>query len=138
MGRCALYSPSRFGGSNLIHNAAAPALAQVDIHGGTFPERNPLQINFQQAIPAIFLEGPPGASLPVYVSARGNTTSYLVQSTFTLPAAGQNTAVFAQGVIDPSQFAANPDGRNIGFKLVTPTNLIGTAPTGPMKVFPFH
>jgi hypothetical protein len=62
----------------------------------------------------------------------------LVQSTFTLPAAGQNTAVFAQGVIDPSQFAANPDGRGIGFELVTLTNLVGTAPTGSMKVFPFH
>jgi hypothetical protein len=62
----------------------------------------------------------------------------LVQSTFTLPAAGQNTAVFAQGVINPSQFAANPDGRGIGFEFVTLTNLVGTAPTGSMKVFPFH
>jgi len=131
-------SPQQVRRLQLIHNAADPALAQVDIHGGTFPDPNPLQINFQQATPAIFLDGPAGASLPVYVSARGNTTSYLVQSTFTLPAAGQNTAVFAQGVIEPSQFAANPDGRGIGFELVTLTNLVGTAPTGSMKVFPFH
>jgi hypothetical protein len=131
-------SPQQVRRLQLIHNAADPALAQVDIHGGTFPEPNPLQINFQQATPATFLVGPAGASLPVYVSARGNTTSYLVQSTFTLPAAGQNTAVFAQGVIDPSQFAANPDGRGIGFEFVTLTNLVGTAPTGSMKVFPFH
>ncbi len=131
-------SPQQVRRLQLIHNAADPALAQVDLHGGTFPEPNPLQINFQQAIPALFLEGPAGASLPVYVSARGNTASYLVQSTFTLPAAGQNTAVFAQGVIDPSQFAANPDGRGIGFELVTLTNLVGTTPTGSMKVFPFH
>ncbi len=122
----------------LIHNAADPALAQVDIHGGSFPNPNPLQINFRQAIPAIFLGGPLGGSVPVYISARGNTTSYLVQSTLTLPAAGQNTAVFAQGVINPSQFAANPDGRGIGFELVTLTNLVGRAPTGSMKVFPFH
>jgi hypothetical protein len=131
-------SPQQVRRLQLIHNAADPALAQVDIHGGTFPDPSPLQINFQQATPAIFLDGPAGASLPVYVSARGNTASYLVQSTFTLPAAGQNTAVFAQGVIDLSQFAANPDGRGIGFELVTLTNLVGTAPTGSMKVFPFH
>jgi hypothetical protein len=131
-------SPQQVRRLQLIHNAADPALAQVDIHGGTFPEPNPLRIDFRQAIPAIFLGGPAGASLPVYVSARGNTASYLVQSTFTLPAAGQNTAVFAQGVINPSQFAANPDGRGIGFELVTLTNLVGTAPTGSMKVFPFH
>jgi hypothetical protein len=122
----------------LIHNAADPALAQVDIHGGSFPAPNPLQINFRQAIPAIFLGGPSGGSVPVYISARGNTTSYLVQSTLTLPAAGQNTAIFAQGVINPGQFAANPDGRGIGFELLTLTNLVGTAPTGSMKVFPFH
>jgi len=131
-------SPQQVRRFQVIHNAADPALAQVDIHGGTFPEPNPLQINFRQATPAIFLEGPSGGSLPVYVSARGNTTSYLVQSTFTLPAAGQNTAIFAQGVINPSQFAANPDGRGIGFEFVTLTNLVGTAPTGSMKVFPFH
>jgi hypothetical protein len=131
-------SPREVRRLQVIHNAADPALAQVDIHGGSFPDPNPLQINFRQATPAIFLEGPSGGSLPVYVSARGNTTSYLVQSTFTLPAAGQNTAVFAQGVLNPSQFAANPDGRGIGFEFVTLTNLVGRAPTGSMKVFPFH
>jgi hypothetical protein len=131
-------SPREVRRLQVIHNAADPALAQVDIHGGSFPDPNRLQINFRQATPAIFLDGPSGVSLPVYVSARGNTTSYLVQSTFTLPAAGQNTAVFAQGVLNPSQFAANPDGRGIGFEFVTLTNLVGTAPTGSMKIFPFH
>jgi hypothetical protein len=57
-------SPREVRRLQLIHNAADPALAQVDIHGGTFPEPNPLQINFQQATPAIFLDGPGGHPCP--------------------------------------------------------------------------
>lgn len=122
----------------LIHNAADPVLAQVDIHPGGFPTSDPLQLDFRQAIPAVFLEGPAGASVQVYVSARGNTSSSLAQTTLTLPPAGQNTAMFVQGVINTSQFAANPDGRPIGLELVTLTGLQGVTPTGTMKVIPFH
>ena len=41
----------------IVHNAADPALAQVDIHLGTFPDPYPLPLDFRQATPAIFFEG---------------------------------------------------------------------------------
>ncbi len=122
----------------LIHNAADPVLAQVDIHPGAFPNPNRLSLDFRQAIPAVFLDGPAGASVQVYVSARGNTNTSLAQTTLTLPPAGQNTAMFVQGVINTSQFAANPNGRPIGLELVTLIGLQGVTPTGTMKVIPFH
>jgi hypothetical protein len=77
-------SPQQVRRLQLLHNAADPALAQVDIQGGTFPEPNPLQINFQQATPAIFLDGACGGSparlckrLGLYLQLPGSEHLYL-------------------------------------------------------------
>jgi hypothetical protein len=44
-------------------------LAQVDIHGGTFPEPNPLQINFQASHAGHFL-GRACGSIPARLCKR--------------------------------------------------------------------
>ncbi len=120
----------------IVHNAADPALAQVDIHPGTFPNPDPIQLDFRQAIPAIFVEGT--GSITLTFSARGNTTTPLATVNFTLPPAGSNAAVFAQGVANPSNFAANPNNISIAFGLKDFTGVKGVETAGNFAAMAFH
>ncbi len=123
----------------IIHNAADPALAQVDIHPQFFP--NPsyaLSLDFRQAFGTFFLSRSTGSNIPFYFSARGNTTTPIATVNFTVPASGQNVLVFAQGVGNPSQFAANPDNQSTAFTLIAATGARGVAPVGSFSVIPFH
>lgn len=120
----------------IIHNAADPALAQVDIHVGSVGS-NPIQLDFRQAIPTQFVEGSTGATIPLVFTGRGQTTP-LATINLALPPAGTNVAVFAQGVANPSNFAANPDNIPTAFGLVGFTGVEGWAPSGNFKVIPFH
>ncbi len=129
-------SPESVRRVQVVHNAADPALAQVDIHPGAFPDPAPLQLDFRQATPAIFVEGT--GSLPLTFSARGNTTTPLATVTLTLPPAGSNAAVFAQGVANPSNFASNPNGASIAFDLKAFTGLKGVEAAGSFAAMAFH
>lgn len=119
----------------IVHNAADPALAQVDIHAGSVGP-NPLELDFRQAIPTIFVENSTGSSVNLIFTARGGNTA-LATIPFTFPAAGGSYIVFAQGVANPSQFAANPDNLSTSFGLV-PFSVEGWAPSGSFKAIPFH
>jgi hypothetical protein len=120
----------------IVHNAADPALAQVDIHPGTFPNPDFIQLDFRQAIPAIFVTGT--GDVPVIFSARGNTTTPLATVNFTLPPAGSNAAVFAQGVTDPSNFVPNPDNISTAFGLKDFTGVKGVEAAGNFAAMAFH
>ncbi len=120
----------------IVHNAADPALARVDIHPGTFPHPNPIQLDFRQAIPAIFAAGT--GNVPLIFSARGNTTTPLATVNLTLPPAGSNAAVFAQGVVNPSNFAANPDNISTAFGLKAFTGVKGVEAAGNFAAMAFH
>jgi hypothetical protein len=120
----------------IVHNAADPALAQVDIHPGTFPNPNPIRLDFRQAIPAIFVAGT--GTVPVTFSARGNTTTPLATVNLTLPTAGSNAAVFAQGVTNPSNFAANPNNISTAFGLKDFTGVKGVEAAGNFAAMAFH
>ncbi len=129
-------SPESIRRVQIVHNAADPALAQVDIHPGTFPDPNPIQLDFRQALPAIFVEGT--GNIPLTFSARGNTTTPLATVNLTLPPAGSNAAVFAQGVANPSNFAANPDNISTAFGLKDFTGVKGVETTGNFAAMAFH
>ena len=120
----------------IVHNAADPELARVDIHPGTFPHPNPVQLDFRQAIPAVFALGT--GNVPLIFSARGNTTDPLATVNLTLPPAGSNAAVFAQGVVDPSNFAPNPDNISTAFGLKAFTGVKGVEAAGNFAAMAFH
>lgn len=120
----------------IIHNAADPALAQVDIHLGAVGP-NPILLDFRQSTPTNFLVAPSNATLNLVFTGRGQTTP-LATVSFTVPPAGGNYAVLAQGVGNPSQFAANPNGIPTAFGLVSVSNLRGWEPPSSFSFVPFH
>jgi hypothetical protein len=120
----------------IVHNAADPALAQVDVHLGIFPNSNPIQLDFRQATPAIFFAGT--GNVPITFSARDDRNTSLATIAFTLPPAGSNAAVFAQGVTDPSNFAPNPDNISTAFGLKAFTGVRGVEAAGNFAAMAFH
>ena len=120
----------------IVHNAADPALAQVDIHLGIFPNPDPIQLDFRQARPAEFVPG--AVTVPIIFSARGNTTTPLATVNLTLPPAGRNAAVFAQGVANPSNFAPNPNNISTAFGLKDFTGVKGVEAAGNFAAMAFH
>ncbi|GIV23654.1 MAG: DUF4397 domain-containing protein [Bacteroidia bacterium] len=120
----------------LLHNAADPALAQVDIHLGSVGA-NPIQLDFRQATPTFFVDGPAGSPVTLVFTGRGQSTP-LATTNLSLPPAGTNAAVIAEGVLNPTAFAANPNNIPTDFGLVAFTGVEGWAPSGSFKVIPFH
>jgi hypothetical protein len=120
----------------IVHNAADPALAQVDIHIGTFPNPDRIQLDFRQARLAEFVPG--AVTVPIIFSARGNTTTPLATVNLTLPPAGSNAVVFAQGVVNPSNFAPNPDNISTAFGLKDFTGVKGVEAAGNFAAMAFH
>ena len=120
----------------IVHNAADPALAQVDIHPGAFPNPDRIPLDFRRAVPAIFVAGT--GNLPLIFSARGNTTNPLATVNLTLPPAGSNAAVFAQGVANPSNFAPNPNNISTAFGLKGFTGVKGVEAAGSFAAMAFH
>jgi hypothetical protein len=120
----------------IVHNAADPALAQVDIHPVIFPSPDPIQLDFRQARLAEFVPGT--VTLPIIFSARGDTTTPLAIVNLTLPPAGRNAAVFAQGVVNPSSFAPNPNNLSTAFGLKGFTGVKGVEAAGNFAAMAFH
>ncbi|MCH8558542.1 MAG: choice-of-anchor J domain-containing protein, partial [Balneolia bacterium] len=96
----------------VIHNAADPALAEVDVYvnGDLFASNFP----FRGATE--YLTVPANQALLLEIMAPGGTEALL--SLEATPEEDQVLAVIAQGVADPSDFAANPSGEDIGAELV--------------------
>jgi hypothetical protein len=99
----------------VIHNAADPAAAVVDVYvnGARLLD----DFAFRSATP--FIDVPGGTTLSVAI-APGNSTDVgdaIYTEAFTLPA-GTTTQLVANGVLNPGAFAVNPDGRPTGFALL--------------------
>lgn len=98
----------------IVHNAADPAAASVDIYLGTQLILN----DFAFRTASEFVDVPAGTEIAIGV-APGTSTSVgdvLATFTFTLEPNGRYIAV-ANGVLTPASFAANPDGTSIGFNV---------------------
>ncbi|MCS7189335.1 MAG: hypothetical protein RMJ66_01065 [Bacteroidia bacterium] len=130
-------SPQEIRRLQVVHNAADPALQQVDIYVGGVNPPPDLQLDFREATSTFFVEGNTGTTFPLIFTARGQTTP-LATVNVSLPPAGTNYAIFAQGVTNPTQFAANPNGVSTGFGLVTISNVVGWAPSGSFRTLAFH
>lgn len=107
----------------VIHNAADPAAAAVDVYvnGGLLLD----DFAFRTASP--FIDAPANTTLDVGIAPpNSNTTGNGVADTLknfsvNLLGGGSYVAV-ANGVLDPNSFAANPDGRSIAFTLFARDN----------------
>ena len=119
-----LYSFGQTAELQVIHNAADPAAASVDVYvNGTLVSDN---FTFRTATPFISL--PSGVLLNVGV-APGTSTSVndtLKNFEITL-ASGQRYVAVANGVLNPANFATNPDGESTAFTLFIEDNIQNAA-----------
>lgn len=98
----------------VIHNAADPIAASVDVYlNGSLALDN---FGFRTATP--FIDVPAGVEINIGI-APGNSGSVndTIKNFAVTFENGKTYVGVANGVLDPSQFTANPDGRNIAFTI---------------------
>ena len=119
----------------VIHNAADPAAASVDIYvNGTLWKDN---VAFRAA--TAFEDVPANTSLNIGV-APGSSTSVsdtLANFQVTLNA-GEAYVAIANGVLNPANFAANPDGQSTAFNLWIKTLAREAGSGGNVEFFALH
>lgn len=113
----------------VIHNAADPAAAVVDVYGNS----DPLIPDFAFRTATPFIDVPAGVDITIGI-APGTSTSVNdtipgLNTTVNLTA-GQTYVVIANGVTAPGSFATNPDGRPINFGLFLKTTVRESATDG--------
>lgn len=97
----------------IIHNSSDPAAASVDIFiNGELARED---INFRSATE--FIELPANTNLNIVVTPADAGIEAGVEFTDNIFEAGVNYHVIASGVLDPTQFASNPDGVDTAFFL---------------------
>ncbi len=100
-------------GVQLVHNAADPAAAMVDVYVNgdlAVPE-----FEFQTATP--FVDLPAGVELTLDVVPSGADLAESVYTAEVMLEEGVNYTVLASGVLDPGAFTPNPDGVDTAFDL---------------------
>lgn len=120
----------------VLHNAADPAAASVDIYLGT--QKILDDFAFRTASP--FVDVPAGVEVTIAVAPGTSTSASEALATFpfTLAANGRYIAV-ANGVLTPASFAANPDGTMIGFDVYPVADVRETAQTtGNVDILVWH
>nr|HQU73505.1 DUF4397 domain-containing protein [Calditrichia bacterium] len=99
----------------VIHNAADPAAASVDVYvnDGLLLD----DFAFRAATP--FIDVPAGVTLNIGIAPgnSGSAADTLVNIPVVL-AAGETYVAIANGVLNPANFEANPDGRSTAFQLL--------------------
>jgi hypothetical protein len=126
----------QFARLQVIHNAADPGAEVVDIY-----VNNELFLDdfaFRTATP--FVDVPAGVELNIGV-APGNSTSFMdIIATIPVTLEPENTYVaIANGVLDPNQFAENPDGLSTGFSLYAVDKVRESIPwRSYVKLLAFH
>jgi hypothetical protein len=104
----------------VIHNAADPAAAIVDVYvnGGLAID----DFEFRKATP--FIDVPANTLLNIGI-APGNSGSVndTIKNFQTTLNQNKKYVLIANGVLDPTQFSPNPDGKNISFTLFAKDNV---------------
>ena len=104
----------------VIHNAADPAAASVDVYVNgvlTVPG-----FNFRTATP--FIDVPGDVVLNIGIAGAGSTS--VNDTIVNIPVQltnGQTYLAIASGVLNPASFSANPDGIATGFQLLLQDNI---------------
>lgn len=121
--------------AQLIHNAADPAAQTVDIYfDGTLEVDD---FSFRSATPLANITS--GVPIDIGV-APGNSqgaSDIIATQTVTFEPNTASTVV-ANGVLDPANFAANPDGEDIGFEFFVATGAQSSAPSGEVALRAVH
>ncbi len=114
----------------VIHNAADPAAASVDIYLNGTPLLN--DFAFRTATP--FIDAPAGQVINIGVAPGNSATAADTLKNFQLTLEpGQKYIAVANGVLNPASFSANPDNRNTAFTLFIKT-MAREAAADPAKV----
>lgn len=116
----------------IIHNAADPAAASVDIwvNGARALD----DFAFRAATP--YLDLPAGVNLEIGVAPGTSTSAAQALATFDVTLADGGTyVVIANGVLDPADFAGNPDAVSTGFTLFVKDLARETASSGSVVEF---
>ncbi|RQW02925.1 DUF4397 domain-containing protein [candidate division KSB1 bacterium] len=120
----------------VVHNAADPAAALVDVYvnDGLLLD----DFAFRTATP--FIDVPANVELNIGVAPSTSTSVADVIATFPVTFETDGTyVVFANGVLDPTQFAPNPEALDIGFTLMAKAGAREAGMAGDMvDFFVFH
>ena len=99
----------------VIHNAPDPAAAEVDVYvNGALTLDD---FAFRTATPFLSLPADTDLTVAVAPGTSEGVGDALYSETFNLPA-GSSTQLVATGVLDPDDFAGNPDGISTAFRLL--------------------
>ena len=108
----------------VIHNAADPAAASVDV----YVNGNLSLDDFAFRTATDFITLPAGVMLNIGVAPGNSTTVNDTLVNFgVMLTSGQRYIAVANGVLDPSGFAANPDGNSTAFTLLLKDNIQNAA-----------
>lgn len=104
--------------AQVIHNAADPGAASVDVYINWIKDSLKLDdFAFRTATP--FVDLPAGYPVTIAIAPPTSTTSSEAIATFTPTVMdGETYAIVANGVLDPTMFAANPGGASTAFTLL--------------------
>ncbi len=114
------YASAQTAELQVIHNSADPAATQVDVYvNGTLTLDN---FAFRTATPFVTL--PAGIPINIGIAAPNSTSVNDTLKNFSLVlSSGQRYVAIANGVLNPSNFALNPDGASTGFTLFIQDNI---------------
>lgn len=98
----------------VIHNAADPAAASVDIYLDDIKLID--NFEFRKATP--FIDAPAGVEVKIGVAPSTSTSPADIIATIPVTLTPNTTNIaIANGVLNPTSFAANPDGKPTAFQL---------------------
>ncbi|MBN2709459.1 MAG: DUF4397 domain-containing protein, partial [Calditrichaceae bacterium] len=119
----------------VIHNAADPAAETVDVYiNGDLAVDN---FAFRTATP--FLEVAGNSDMEVAIAPPTSASAAEAIQTFDLrPLAGERYVVVANGVLNPENFAVNPDGRDIAFTLLVKSGIMESVDEGQVGFVVLH
>jgi len=121
--------------AQLIHNAADPAADTVDVYFGN--EQAFDDVGFRSATE--FVSVPSGLDIEAGVAPSGSDGPDDIVGTQTLTFnSGSAYTVVANGVLDPSGFADNPDGEPIGFGFFVESGADTSAADGEVDLRAVH
>lgn len=123
----------------VIHNAADPAAATVDVYltsGGT---STLLLDNFEFRTATPFIDAPAGSPIQVGIAPASSTsvTDTIANFNYTLTS-GETYIITANGVLNPMMFEANPDAVPTAFNLWVTTPARETAAATGVDLFVIH
>lgn len=119
----------------IVHNSPDTAASQVDVYLGA----NQLFDDFQFKTATPFNSVPTNnpAIIAIAPANSNDSSDAIYRDTFNLMD-GQQYRLVASGVLNPNQYANNPNGKNIGFKLQLNNPAIDSAESDSVSIEVFH